>query len=56
VVEFYVDGKLLGSTSSAPYTMPWNLRKAGRGPHALRVRALDTSNNATERSFNVTIY
>lgn len=54
-VEFYVDGKLLGSVTSAPYSLSWNLRKAGRGGHSVRVRAIDASNNTAEQSISVTV-
>jgi hypothetical protein len=54
-VEFYIDGKLLASDTSAPYTANWNLRKASAGSHLLRIRATDTKGNSAEQSFTVTV-
>jgi hypothetical protein len=54
-VEFYVDGKLLGSVAEAPYSLSWSLRKVRRGAHLVRVRAIDTSSNASEQSVSVTV-
>jgi hypothetical protein len=55
VVEFYVDGKLIGADRAPPYSANWNLRKAAAGPHVVRVRAVDMVGNATEVILNVTI-
>ncbi len=54
-VEFYVDGKLLGTDTSAPYSVNWNLRKTAAGGHTIRVRALDTQGNAAEKSITVSV-
>ena len=39
-VQFYVDGTLLSTSTSAPYSATWNLRKVTRGAHSISVRAL----------------
>jgi hypothetical protein len=54
-VQFLVDGKLLATTTSAPYSASWNLRKAGRGSHTLSVRAFDAAGNATTQTTSVTV-
>lgn len=54
-VAFYIDGKLLGSVASAPYSLAWSLRKVSRGSHTVRVRAIDASGNAAEQTVNVTV-
>jgi len=54
-VEFYDGDRLLGSDSSAPYSLNWNLRKAAKGVHTLRVRAIDGAGNAGEASIAVTV-
>jgi Gametolysin peptidase M11/Bacterial Ig domain len=55
LVEFYVDDKLLASDTSAPYSANWNLRKATRGGHTIRVRAVDAAGNAAEQTIAVTV-
>jgi large repetitive protein len=54
-VEFYDGAKLIGSDSAAPYSVNWNLRKATKGAHTLRVRAVDAAGNAAEASVAVTV-
>jgi len=44
-VEFYVDGVLKGSDSSAPYRYSWNSNGAGSGAHTLVCRAYDAAEN-----------
>jgi thermitase len=40
-VELYVDGVLTGTSTTAPFTMSWNTRKAKQGAHTLTERAYD---------------
>ncbi len=54
-VQFYVDGTLLSTSTSAPYSATWNLRKVTRGAHSISVRALDAAGNATQKSLSVTV-
>lgn len=49
-VEFYGDNVLLARDTAAPYAASWNLRKAGRGVHTVKVRAIDNAGTVTERS------
>jgi chitodextrinase len=44
-VEFYVDGALQGTDTSAPYTSSWDTSAAGSGPHWLFARAYDGASN-----------
>jgi hypothetical protein len=44
-VELYVDGKLQASSSSSPFTIKWNTRKASIGPHTLQSKAYDAAGN-----------
>ncbi len=46
-VEFLLDGNLLGSTASAPYSFSWNTRTAANGSHTLTARARDASGHVT---------
>ncbi len=45
-VRFYVDGELVGSDRSAPYAVSWRPGARLRGPHRLRVVAVDVAHNA----------
>lgn len=54
-VEFFVDGTLLASDASSPYSANWTLRKVAAGAHTLRVRATDAKGNASEQSIGVTV-
>lgn len=46
-VSFHVDGKLLGTDTSAPYSMKWNARKAAVGNHTISVTATDSAGNTS---------
>lgn len=48
-VEFYVDNKLVGQSSVAPFGVIWT---AKAGEHSLRVVASDRAGNMTEASIN----
>jgi subtilisin family serine protease len=56
-VDFYLDnGILLGSDTTAPYSVNWNTTTAASDTHALYVVATDTlGNSATSASVNVTV-
>lgn len=44
-VEFLLDGTLLGSDASAPYSLSWNSATASTGNHTLQARAFDLVDN-----------
>ncbi len=44
-VDFYLDGTLLGSDTTAPYTYTWNSTSSVNGPHTLLARAYDLWGN-----------
>ncbi len=46
-VEFYVDGKLIGTLAEEPFILAWQSRT---GTHVLRVRAVDMAGNEKEES------
>lgn len=52
-VEFYVDGRLIGSDTAAPYTASWNAQPASRGPHVITAVVYDTSGNSGMTSITV---
>lgn len=54
-VEFYDGTVLIGTSSAAPFSASWNLRKAGRGLHTVRAKAFDRSGNSSEVSVSVTV-
>ena len=51
-VDFYIDGALVGSSSTSPYGLLWN---ATKGKHTLRVVALDRAGNSTESSVHFSV-
>jgi N,N-dimethylformamidase beta subunit-like protein/Big-like domain-containing protein len=40
-VEFFSDGNFIGSDSGAPYSVSWDTRTVGNGPHSLVAVAVD---------------
>lgn len=44
-VEFYTDGKLLGTFANAPYSTYWNTRKLSVGQHTIKATAYDAAGN-----------
>ena len=49
-VEFYLDGKLMGTRTSAPYTQSWNTDATTDGEHTWRVVATDIAGRTSELS------
>jgi phosphatidylserine/phosphatidylglycerophosphate/cardiolipin synthase-like enzyme len=55
-VDLYVDGALIATTTSAPYTFSWNTTGLSSGPHTLQTRAYDAANNVgTSGTTSVTV-
>lgn len=55
-VEFYVDGNLLYTDTTAPYSASWDTGLLANGAHALSARATDTKgNSATAPVLDVTV-
>jgi hypothetical protein len=46
-VELYVDGKMITSSRSAPFTTKWDTKKVIAGTHTLQCRAYDGNGNTT---------
>ena len=44
-VELYVDGVLTNTSTTAPFTMNWNAKKAKPGTHVLVEKAYDAAGN-----------
>ena len=53
-VAFYVDFTRLGTTTSAPWQIPWNTKKTNSGQHVLSAVATDRAGN-TQASPSVTV-
>ena len=47
-VSFYVDGQLLASDTSAPFSTNWNTNKVSKTTHTLYVIATDAAGNTTQ--------
>jgi len=47
-VEFYKDGSLVATDSSAPYSFSWAVVEADNGSHSIVARAFDTAGNLTD--------
>jgi poly(hydroxyalkanoate) depolymerase family esterase len=55
-VDFLLDGSLLGTDMSAPYTLAWNAATASNGAHVLQARAQDIAGNiGHSAAVNVTV-
>ncbi len=54
-VVFKVDGVVIGTDISDPFSVQWNTRAAGNGAHALRAEAFDPSRNTGFASISVTV-
>jgi poly(hydroxyalkanoate) depolymerase family esterase len=55
-VDFLLDGNLLGSDASAPYTLDWDAANASDGAHVLQARAQDLAGNvASSAPVGVTV-
>jgi len=46
-VDFLVDGAVIATTTTAPYTATWNTGTSANSAHALSARATDVAGNAT---------
>jgi hypothetical protein len=46
-VEFYVNGTLLATDTTAPYAVKWNTRRAPAGPNRIAAVAYDAAGNSS---------
>ena len=55
-VEFYVDGKLLGTDTSSSYSVSWDTSNVANGSHSLMAKAYDAAGNvATDDDTSVAV-
>jgi hypothetical protein len=53
LVRFYVDGALIATDASAPYSTNWNTVKVAKGQHTLTAVGRDTAGNSATSSLVV---
>ena len=54
-VEFYVDGTLVASTSSEPFTFYWDTKDVSNGSYQLTAKAYDMASNVSSATITVTV-
>jgi thermitase len=54
-VSFYVDGVLLGTDTSAPFSYSWNTGSSGNGGHTVTAQARDAAGNNASQSISVNV-
>lgn len=54
-VEFYVDGALYATDTTAPYSFAWNTTQSGDGSHTLQAVAADAAGNVASAARTVTV-
>ena len=54
-VDFLVNGGVVGTDSSGPYSVTWNSTTVSDGPATITAHAVDTSGNSADSSVGVTV-
>jgi chitodextrinase len=54
-VEFYIDGTLINTIASAPFSFNWNSYAVHNGTHTLTAKAIDASGNYASQSITITV-
>jgi subtilisin family serine protease len=54
-VDYYIDGALKATKTSAPYRYDWNTAAYGDGEHTLRAVAYDSQNRTADNTMNVVV-
>jgi fibronectin type 3 domain-containing protein len=54
-VEFFVDGSLLASDTSSPYSTVWNSTAVPNGTHTILARAYDAARNSSSSTYTVNV-
>lgn len=54
-IQFYIDGQLVSSAASSPFSFSWNTTSAANASHTLAVHAYDAAGNVGSASLNVTV-
>lgn len=54
-IQFYIDGQLVSSAASSPFSFSWNTTSAANASHKLTVQAYDAAGNMGSASVSVTV-
>jgi large repetitive protein len=54
-VDFYIDGVLKSTDTSAPYAFAWDTTTSSNGSHTVRATATDAAGNAASATNTVTV-
>jgi hypothetical protein len=55
-VEFLIDGAVIATDTTAPYSVDWNSSSVADGPHTLTARVVDAANvSATSTAVTITV-
>jgi hypothetical protein len=54
-IEFYVDGNLVSTAFTSPFSFSWNTTTAANGTHTIVVKAYDAANNVGQSSRSVNV-
>lgn len=54
-VKFYIDGTLVSTDTTSPYSHSWNTTTATNGSHSLRTVAQDSAGHSTTQTIAVTV-
>lgn len=54
-VDFFVDATLIGTDTTAPYSVSWNTTTVANGPHNLTATARDAAGNTNSSTIGVSI-
>jgi hypothetical protein len=54
-VEFYVDGSLMNTDTTSPYSYGWNTTSSSDGLHSLMAKAYDTAGQSSSKTINVIV-
>jgi subtilisin family serine protease len=54
-IQFYVDGQLVASTTTSPFSFSWNTTTSANASHTLTVKAYDAASNVGTASVSVNV-
>src|SRR5207302_988055 len=54
-VDFLVNGSIVGTAASAPWTIPWNSQSVTSGPTTIAMRAVDSEGSSSMASVTVSV-